>query len=188
MVELKTEYELNHLYPVQVLQQEIAIGAAQDVSYQTIQLFNKSLALASDLKRLPILRGFSGSWSLPPALGFAMNASGVTEISLSAAIYNCKQEDIGIDKIIARFNAKVVAVAAAVTVIDFENIYDNIVGGILCGEELTIQLITTCNQVAAGAAFAADNFYVIAIPEIDWLPISKKQFEEFILESVYAKE
>lgn len=189
MVDLKTGYELNHIYNFLSESDEQAAAASASEDIQEIELFDKSLALASDLKRLPIMRG--GSIKFRIHRNFIPYLVGAVVVGFTArcTLYNCAANEVADRHRLGTANLYCNIVIANIdgllVVNDWNWDYE---GGVLLNPTITIVMSNGTNVAITGDALPEGMIKAEVDIEIDWHPITKKQFEEYIVESVYAKE
>lgn len=202
MVNVGQKYNLNHIYKITdnqdyLLSPEIALGAAAGEIVYILTLFEKSLALTSDLKRLPILRSLSFSTRLHPDWIGRLTSAGIATAVTVIYIYN---EEITNDELTGmgatgQFAREsliwsgciITSVATSNQVISRDFPTWDYEGGYLLNNKISVVLRTVSNAVTSGAAYPTGTHDVLPYFEIDWVPVSKAEFQEFILENVYAK-
>lgn len=190
MVTLDIKYNLNHIYRMNMGNDEIAIGSQSQTKYFYLKMFEKSLALTSDLKRLPILRGLAGSWMAQPWWINYMNASGLSAITVAINFYTAGDEDQvpDIDDRVATYRMQMNQVVATNSMsLVKESFSWDYEGGVLLGDTIVLEMQIQCVANVAGAAFPKDTIKVDLYLEVDWVPISKGQFDEYLKEHIYAK-
>jgi hypothetical protein len=196
------KYNLNHIYAQAIGNENIAIGASETVEVVDFVLFEKSLALTGDLKRLPVIRSISIEVNYGVLWAGQLAGTGQNTIRAECCVFNKEFTEAELEAIftaaemydpkndILWSNYKMAHYEAAnnigfvqqgCSVWPFK-------GGVLAKNQLTISLQTEIPANAAGADFDADTITAIVFFEIDWVPVSANEFKEFILESVYAGE
>lgn len=186
MVKMDVEYNLNHIYTLIINSPDIATGSDETETDGEIELFEKSLALTSDLKRLPILRSLIAT--INPAVTFygKMTASNVTTVRVTLDVYTDEDREtenqIWHCSLILYVDGTnhVVIVSKDEPSWDFE-------GGVLCFDKLyyTIKTQTETNVTTNDLN---DVGAIRLFLEIDWAELKKGQFEQYILENIYAKQ
>jgi hypothetical protein len=189
---MQTPYELNHLYKVQASNDEIAIGQNTVITYQPMELFEKSLALTSDLRRVPILRGSHLTGWLDRLIKSSIVASGLNLVTFTIEVYSGYSDGVtsdigGLEDLLLHKQMVVFYNNTATTFfIHVEEAPWDYEGGMLLSDYVTLVLTTATDANVAGTAFPANMLYAHMFLEIDWFPINKNEFKNFILESVYA--
>jgi hypothetical protein len=198
MVNANQKYNLNHIYYKYCAPGNLAVGYHVELDVIDIELFNKSLALTSDLKRLPILRSIMVNERYGRLTAAQMQASAVTNAILTLIVLNEKLNVAELEtvwlnnlwedhEVIYCAEMTIQQTAGQLTYHQLNESAWSFLGGILLGSNLTIGLITaTATNVAAAQLPPVGAFDFFA--EIDWQPVSKDEFEQFILENVYAKD
>jgi hypothetical protein len=193
-------YNLNHVYTEQIGNAEVAIGAHSDLSTASMELFDKSLALTSDLKRLPVIRSVAISPEFARTLAGALAASGIVFSVWSIAVWNGEYTVTELDGYISNHEETEHGLLWHLTACIFYNTtsgiftitYSNPVwpyrGGILAENELTLHSYWGLDANVAGTALPADTAFARFYIEVDWVPVSKKEFEAFVLEAYYARD
>ena len=183
MVNLATKYNLNHIYQTADGNSVMAGGTTYQSKTNTQELFERSLALASDLKRLPILRGLSGTIRAYASLRDNMLAGGCITSTVIISVYN---GDVEADNLIARWAAHAYYWDATKSFdLEIEPVTWDYEGGILLMDEYNVVMELAnapTNPNDFGASWAYDLFF-----EIDWVPVTKEQLSEFIMEYLYAR-
>ena len=180
----KISFPLNHVEVIDSYSAGIPVGQLISTNAIELELFNKSLALAGDLKRLPFLRSIYGSVKVDPTMQAAMVASGLNVISVKFTLYNGK---VDVDNIFGEFCGHV----HYSTVTNWYAIYMNdiewgLVGGLLLNNKLNVVVTIQANSNVAGITFPGFMFTSKVFFEIDWAEISKSELTEYITEHVYA--
>ena len=200
MVNVGQKYNLNHIYDEKLYNGTILVGASSDTIIKGITLFERSLALTSDLKRLPILRSLSFLPDISALIVSSMTASNLTNLKVQIELFNenltaeeyeiilADQEGlITVDRIWgATIHAYYNASLGFQLQIDCES-WD-FEGGKLLNDKLTLGLYAQANGNVAGTSFPPSMAGFTAFLEIDWVPVTKNEFQEFILENVYAND
>lgn len=197
MVNVGQKFNLNHIYYMRSTVGNLAVGEHAEVDHSEIVLFEKSLALTSDLKRLPVLRSINVAEIIARTAGANMQASGVNFALVHLFILNEElnvaelqaiwENDLWEDhEVIYSAECTIVQSAGVVTSHQLNESGWGFLGGILLFNTLTIAVITESATNVASAELPPVCVFDIFF-EIDWVPVNKQQFEEFILENVYAK-
>lgn len=183
MIPKKLNYDLNHIYDLEFTPPNIGIGASQAAVESSLIMFDKSLALASDLKRLPILRGLAVMLRPTAALAAAIVAAGVTTIGAYLEIF--RDDDLN-NKI---YSSSILLYHDSVNHVYYvakdESGWDY-EGGLLLNDRIWYRITVETNSNCTGVLntpIRGDMHF-----EIDWAEVSQQEFEQFILESVYAKD
>lgn len=185
MVKPNLKYELNHIDSVGLASLGIAIGVQNSTAEVELQLFEKSLALTSDLKRLPILRSKKGIITFGGNIGGLMGGSGLGGLTATINLYNGIIDTKNIIDVMEVFVSQSGNIIQSTT--ENHESWD-LEGGILLKDKLTMVLALSGSGLVAAADIPAGILFARWLLEIDWTPVSKKEFEEFILESVYAEQ
>jgi len=187
MVDLKAPYELNHVYHVAINSLELPVGDSEESEDVELELFEKSLALASDLKRLPILRSLSKIPFLNIQIKSDMQGSTVNAVQLRIKIYDSEKDDdddnliwsgsmnCWFDSGAATFESEIPPDSW-----DFE-------GGRLLGHKIIIESTIQASSNPATNPFPAGNLNFDLFFEIDWYPVKKPELDDFIREHLYAR-
>jgi hypothetical protein len=186
MVDFKKKlgYELNHISLISVPNAVIAIGAAVDVATSTVVLFEKSLALTSDLKRLPIARSINIDFRYAANVIASVIASGMGAIATRVIVYNGVADT---DHIIMQADGFLYYNANGTVILKPEKIWEY-QGGFLLNDKILVEMDTLSAANVAGANFAAGTLTAIVNVEIDWAELGEKEFKDYILESVYGEQ
>jgi len=183
LVDLGTKFNLNHIYQTADANDTMAGGTTYQQKVNTQELFERPLALASDLKRLPILRGLSGGIRAYASLRDNMLAAGCITSTVICSVYN---GDVEADNLIGRWAAHAFYWDATKSFdLEIEPVTWDYEGGVLLMDEINIvfELANApTNPNNFGASWAYDLFL-----EIDWTPVSKAQLQDFIMEYLYAR-
>jgi len=183
-----SEYELNHIIPLDGSNAEIAIGQTSSSNDIEIELFNRSLALTSDLKRLPILRAGHVNPSISPSYDTLMQAGAIDTCRYVVSLHNADSDHADASNRIATGTGIInqsAGVGVFVEATPFQLDYE---GGILLNSTITLRIFVDCSGTVAGASLPLGLFSAVGEIEVDWAEVSKKKFEEFLLESVYASD
>jgi hypothetical protein len=199
---MSTKYNLNHIYVTPIGNEAVVIGADQSIEIVELTLFEKSLALTSDLKRLPIIRGIT--IQLVPEATFCgySNTCGVPGVKAECLVYNKTFTEAEIEAIFAaneQYDNKndllwcdhllvQYILASSVLSITRNNAVWPFRGGVLADNVMTIALDLHMSGNVSTSDFPADEIKAIVFCEVDWVPISSKEFQEYILENVYAED
>jgi len=183
----KVDFNLNHHYQLNGHNPAIGVGAITATATEELELFAKSLALASDLKRLPILRSIDVSTYFAPTLIADMVVSGVNRVSIIATLYNCDEDAISDEDIIGVYTAGL-TIGTGATNFYTSNRSNLKGGGYLLRNKVTLQVVAATDIAVSTSTLAAFLIGIYLGLEIDWAEVTKAQFEEYVLESVYAKD
>jgi len=187
MVELKTPYELNHIIYHVLENTSIPVGNSQDVVTHEIELFERSLALTSDVKRFPILRSLTVNFDWSESIAANMNSSGRSNASFKIYIWNASQEKIANDNLIFSSLAFIAQSTGTIVMIQVQNESWSFKGGALLGPEVTVRLVTSMAGNVTSVAFPEEVLNGQIFLEVDWFPLSKNQFKDIVLEDVYSR-
>jgi len=190
MVKLNVPYEMNHIYKIVMEPGDILINDAEEILTEDLELFARSLALASDLKRLPLLRSATCHVHFDANTLENLAASGVETLTAEIFLRNDRTVDIApLEEEVLIYTWEAVAsLEGGIPFFSFPNHVWPFRGGILLNNQISVQVNVTLDGPVAGANLDAGYMNLTVFLEVDWLPVSKKQFEEFLLESVYAQE
>jgi hypothetical protein len=179
----KLGYELNHIYRDALSNPVVAIGARTSLQTTTRTLFEKSLALTSDLKKLPILRSLFCDLKLYATFLASLIASGWAGMYFTITVYDGA---IDVDKIIAQAHGNFFYHANGIVYNKPQFVWPYL-GGYLLHDKMIITMDVVANQNAAGTAFPIDQVIGIINSEIDWCEINQADFKDYILENVYSE-
>ena len=185
MVDLGQKFNINHIYQDEIASGEAIVTATVETFYDEIELFKRSLALSNDLKRVPIIRSMKMIPEFDANLAAHMTASSVVGISGELEIYNSKAVDA--DKLIGKWTFHIYN-GTTECMIDFEGDDYGFKGGIMANNNLRVQGIYTTNAAVSGTALPADLIKVQYFIEIDWIPITSKEADEYIREFIFAEQ
>ena len=196
--------EMNHIYKHSFHKQiDASLTIPNGSQYQNykgeIELYEKSLALSSDLKRLPIIRALETVHYAKSLIDNICDA-GVSDLTILIQIFNGKKtlladdwdpEDYVEDEDLIyysidswSFNTSTKANITAVGEIH-EGGYIPKESSILGRNKITIFAQLT----AAGNTSAALTYSdIVTIAEIDWQSVSKKQVQEYIMEDYFRED
>ena len=184
----KLGYNLNHIYNDTIGNAQVEVGSKSQVNRQEINLFDKSLALTSDLKRLPVLRSFDINILLDTGILTQMSASGWMLCRIDAALYNCKISNISEEYRIGKVVAYVYYDGTSANcMIQVGNLEWDLEGGLLLYDKITM----SCNiygNANVDPAIPAGEVNADFDIEIDWVKVTKSEFEDYLLEHVYAEQ
>ena len=209
MVKLAGE-EMNHIYKSSFKQGcidesgdsttdvDIDVGDTEAYFKKELTLYEKSLALTNDLKRLPIVRDIETIIDMPNPIT-EITASGRADLSIEIFGFNGKVDfDISSveqyieseDLIYYRkkninFNNATAANITAVTEFD-EGGWIPKASSILGRNKMTfIAKLQTVGAVATSTLIVND---IIAITEVDWQNVNKKEIEQYIMEDYFRDD
>ncbi|GAH46794.1 unnamed protein product, partial [marine sediment metagenome] len=155
MVDIKDlDRNLNHIYLMHAPNLEVPVGNQIGNISVELELYEKSLALAGDLKRLPVLVSINGIITMHAGTFGFMNASNWTEMTAYAKLWNrdnvIPAEYAEIEDRIAQWSLYAVDVAGAIILVDIEPNSIQYQGGILLASTITLSLELTGDVVVAG--------------------------------------
>ena len=90
---VKVKKELTHIYHDYEINRVISIGDTSSVNTKQLELFKKTLALTSDLKRLPFLMGGKVFIWLDAHALYGVSLSGLVGIGITAVLMNGSYND-----------------------------------------------------------------------------------------------
>lgn len=182
----KLDRNLNHILAWTNGNPSCAIGAVSVQLWDTIKLFDKSLPLTSDLKRLPCLVGFWADWELGTGWAQAMVASGVSHMVMQVEIYEHSVESRELDKLIYTCNIYLFQTGGAPGPIYAITPPFPLDGAVLLPHEIKIYVNLGFNVAVAGVDYPASEIRVNEFFEIDWVEVSKAEMTDYLLEHAYA--
>lgn len=189
MVDLKVDYELNHIYRLATNNPELIVAVTEWDNSEELELFQKSLALASDLKRLPVLRSLSGCVELDADMRAHMGNASVEIIDFILKLYNGDANEMDAEhQIWAGAGVIYFDTTAKTAQIHLPNIDWDYEGGLLLGDTITLGLIGECDGAVTTNIIPSAMLKAVIFLEIDWTPITSKQLDDYIKEHVYARE
>ena len=183
---------LTHFYQFAIDSPEVGIGSTQHLETNYLELYEKSLALASDLERLPILVGARAHVEGAAPMKAYMVAAGLSGIACHIDVVN-EETDEGDeadnDDIVVRASASFWSPVAASTLSNMGSDFTwDFEGGILLAATISLIAITNTDIAVAGAAFAAGAFTIYVTLEVDWVKVTQKELDQFIREFLYARK
>ena len=181
------DYNLNHIYKISLGTTAIVSGQSQSVANVTQEFFKKSLILTSDLKRIPVLRGYHIEHQCGPAMKSKMGAANVETCVLNTEVYrglNQQDEDslFGLDSIFFKSDVD------ENTALNLNNIAKSYGGGIIMPRVINVNLIITCSTPTATDNISASFGFTRIWLELDWVAVTKAKFHEWLMENVYVDE
>jgi len=198
MVNVGQKYNLNHVESIYVGSPEVLVGQHHAVGLELFELFQRSLALTSDLKRLPILRGINITDMIQRTIISELTTSGVSLFICTVSVFNDKMEIGEVPDVFTEefFRAHhllyqsqmILNRSASPATFNWEREAWPYKGGILLNHTITVVVTISTDANVGSAVISSGASQGIINLEIDWAPVSKKEFEDFILESVYARE
>jgi hypothetical protein len=190
MVKLEEKYNLNHFYRFQVPAPTIPNG--QDTSADEtsdLELYERSLALTSDLKRVPILRAIHSSWQVSAGWVQSMGAAGVVEHNTQVQLYNARSNDQDPDEILGEWEFDLTIVAGSPDVA--KTIWGDDEGYVFQGGILLNDTISWGAQTATDGTNVSGDLVdltgLVLVLEVDWVKLTKAQMNEFIQEHLFAR-
>jgi hypothetical protein len=169
-----------------ILNNSISIGANVNSRDVEIELYDKNLVLTEKWDKLPVLEKIDMCEVVSAAIAANILASGRLVATCAIGVYNCEADDIDDDhKIASAFicvgqNAGILYnMTVAMPEQDFN---------IPLRNKITLRMVTTLNDVAAGAAFAAGNIGFDMYFNIDWVKYSTEQLKEWILKEIFIDQ
>ena len=196
MVDLKTPYELNHIYSFWIANEERAVGTATPTVIENeLVTFEKSLALSSDLKRLPIIRSAQIIPHFDARLAAALTGAAVNLMTFRIRIFNREDvpdqddDDEKDNGLIGEVSCYCSVASSKWVILEVEHFEWFLKGGLVndAGKvsmwgQIRFDGTTATNPIPAG--------YIEAICqlEIDWFPVSDKQMKDFAVEHIFARD
>lgn len=193
--------ELTHLYHQYIQNGQIAIGDFQITNEEKITLFEKSLVLTSDLKRLPYLLGGRLLIGLHANVATNIIASVINAITFDlvllngdydAADFNEAEDVITDDKakddILLMAHGYIHALAGDTPTVDIQQSAWDFEGQKILYDTLTLLGFSYANANIGTAAFGPKNLKGFMEIEVDWKPLNKAEMMEFLMEHIYAKQ
>ena len=196
-----------HIYLEYCVMEAIGSGKESTVSVKHIELYDKSLVLTSDIKQLPFLVGGGLNGFFDPSIMDDLVASGASGMQCDMVLLNGQYDDALFGDALnygALYQSDILAIpgrrkdvllvahisimhktAAATTVFFNDPSKWDFEGEAILYDTLTL-LCFTNTDVSLGAGFSGYG-HCEAILEIDWKPISTKEMDEFIRESIFAR-
>jgi hypothetical protein len=190
MVKLEDKYNLNHFYRIEVDPPTIPDGESVETdTTKEVEFYEKSLALTSDLKRVPILRAIHASWSLSAGWVQTMGGAGVAEWNGQIRMFNAPSNDQDIDEIIGEWEFDLTIVAGSPDVAktiwgDDEGYVFQ--GGILLNDTISFKNSASTDGTNASGDIASLSDLILVL-EVDWVKLTKAQMNEFIQEHLFAR-
>jgi len=194
-----------HIYFDYLEAGEITVGAEKDVVSEGIELYDKSLVLTSDIKRLPHLLGGSLKAFYDSSLIDDLIASGLTGIDITVVLMNGDYSGIFIGgtndyvpdllevpsrrKDVLMVSHKIFSLNAANNVIIFQedNDFWDFEGEVILMDTITLVIFANAGSAVSSVALAS-YAWAESILEIDWKPISNKDLQDYVMEHVFARQ
>lgn len=190
-----------HLYSEHVQAADIQIGQNYKAAAETITLFEKSLVLTSDLKRLPYLVGGKLSCYFDTTIHSDLVTAVLAGLHITSVLLNGDWKatidgQIGTYKSIIQDKPgrrkEILLVAhgfvwrdTATLMIYFEPEHFQYVGEKVLYDTITLALFADAGA-AAQAALASYAWSEMLI-EVDWKPLNEDDLQEFLMEHIYAR-
>ena len=198
---VKVNKELTHLYHANQYMAGVDIGEYFSVAYHAVELFEKSLVLTSDLKRLPFLLGGKLYFWFDSHIHVSMVASGLAGVGATIVLMNgsyeagdfdnfraLMQDDRAEDDILLVSHGFFGAVAGESPFVDIQNSHWDFEGQKILYDTITMIIFIDCDANVSAQNFSLTNIEAIYEIEIDWRPFNKAEMQEFIMEHIYAKQ
>lgn len=211
MVDIKIDgYPLTVLYPIAMNNEPLVAGGGIAIDYQhyELQLFARSLALTSDLEKLPIL------YSINPHLYFSnlifatLAGAGMAEVNVFVYVFNGDidimiLDDLAVNTTDAQMSQQIIESDNLIYLCNRHIFYDSTnhvatidynepiyvrKGGELLSNEINIVLRTECDGAPVGNNFYGDSCNLFMTIEVDWQKVSKNKIDDYIREAVYSKK
>ncbi len=201
---MKVNKELTHIYHINVSQGTITVGSAYEASEEQEELFEKSLVLTSDIKRLPYLLGGKVGFWWDANILTNMLASGLSGVGVDAILMNGEYTGnafANLATLLADDNAKddmllwshadfqlFVGTAPEYGVnIEVQTGHWDFEGAVILYDKITLLIFSDANTNVSTTGFTT-NVKALAEIEIDWKQINKPELMDFIVEHIYAKQ
>lgn len=178
--------EFDSIRLISILNNSISIGANVNSKDVELELYDKNLVLTEKWDKLPVLEKIDMCEVVSAAVASNILASGRLVATCQLSIYNCESDDIDDDhKIATAFIAvgQNAGILYSMTVAMPEQDFN-----IPLRNKITLRMVTTLNDVAAGAAFAAGNIGFDAYFNIDWVKYTPDQLKEWILKEIFIDQ
>lgn len=201
---MSIKYNLNHIYVQPIGNEAVVIGQDETVEVVELTLFEKSLALTGDLKRLPVIRSINIQINPEVKIFGKLAAAGNNMLKAECLVFNKAFSEAELEAIWAaeeQYAPKHDLVWSNFMVFVYDQLAQASIcaftdanatwpfrGGIMAKNILTLSFDIELGVVAAGADLDADLVTAVVYVEIDWVPISTNEFKEYILESVYTED
>ena len=201
LVMVKITKEMTHIYHANQYIAGVDIGAANSVAYNANELFEKSLVLTSDLKRLPFLLGGKLYFWFDSHIHTSLIASGLAGVGCTIVLMNgtyeqgdfatfrdLVQDERAQDDILLVSHAFWHSIAANVGTQDIQASHWDFEGQKILYDTITMIIFVDCDANVASQNFSLTNIECVYELEIDWRPFNKAEMNEFIMEHIYAKQ
>ncbi len=200
---VKINKQLTHIYHEQLTSETIGIGANRSTAVRDIELFEKSLVLTSDLKRLPYLLGgklfiFYDSHILISLIASGLLGMGFTVVLMNGtydvAAFDTYGDLMGDDRakddvlLVLHGSFHSIATTNAGNVVHVPISHWDLEGEKILYNALTLLVFLDADTNVASATFGGTNIKANMELEIDWKPINKAEMMEFLTEHIYAKQ
>ena len=197
---VKIKKNMTHIYHDNIKMAQIDIGSSKSVNNKQITLFDKSLVLTSDLKRLPLLLGGKLMINSTGNFNLDMGASNLDGLELWGVLMNgsydaddfTQPDDLINDE---KARADILLMILGLCTIDTNKVlfqlsdsHWDFEGQKILYDAMTLLIFVEGNTNVSVANFDENNIELIMEIEIDWEPVSKAELEEFVLEHIYAKQ
>lgn len=197
MVKIKNlGYNLNHQYRLYAQQDaEIAVGDKQYTKTFEILLYPKSLPLAEDMDRVPVIRAIHIVPVFAPNLLQLLGATGNYGLEGVCNVWNGVEESPAIPRETMDLIAKNFffinwddASPQAFVLSKIEDTHWSFSGGIVGSNKISIVLDIFLGVVAAGSALPANVINWDVFVEVDWAKVSHSEFQEYIMEVAFTQD
>lgn len=200
---VKINKELTHIYHRQINMAGIPIGGALSGTGHVTTLFDKSLVLTQDIKRLPYLLGGKLFIWYDAHILINLVASGLVGLGFTIALLNGDYDIdnyVGFSDLMDDFKAiddllfvlhgsfHTIASTQAGNVINVPISHWDFEGEKILYDSFTLMGFLDCDTNVATADFPLGNVRMNYELEIDWKPTNKAEMMEFITEHIYAKQ
>lgn len=182
----------------------IAIGNSSSNDASQLELFDKSLALTSDLKRLPFLLGGKVYFWLDAHALYGVGLSTLTGLGVTVVLMNGNymqgdflnwtaliSDERANDDILLVTHGSLhyhLGVAEYNVAVNIKQSHWDFEGQIVLFDTLSILIFLDADTNVSSADYLTGKIKGEAEIEIDWRPFSKGELQEFIMEHIYAKQ
>lgn len=195
--------QLTHIYHETVNSGQMPIGAASSVNSKQTELFEKSLALTQDLKRLPFLLGGKVYFWLDAHALYSVALSTLVGLGFTAVLMNGSyiDEDFGsvfdlfanpsaVDDILLVCHGNIDYIISPLVGLNTEiqTSHWDFEGNVVLFDTITLFIFLDADTNVSVSDFASGKIKAQFELEIDWRPFSKAELQEFIMEHIYAKQ
>lgn len=194
--------EFTHIYHEKVEANTVAIGDSLSNAIKNIELFQKSLVLTGDIKRLPVLLGGKLAFLINAHSFNKMSTSVLSGLEVAGVLMNGHYEQDDFTDLAAIYDddrAKDDMLMTVWGIMAIKVPYDNpcieitdshwdFEGKTILYDTLTLIMFLAGNANVGSADLDGHLFNLTMEIEVDWEPINQKEMQEFIMEHIYAKQ